>query len=71
MIIKDIINELQGRNPNEDIAISYWCKADAEATFGTMSSDTWDEVCDKFGDSSAEDISTILFTISLNTAVAQ
>jgi hypothetical protein len=36
-----------------------------------MSSDTWSEVCDKFGDSSSEDISTILFTISLDTAVAQ
>jgi hypothetical protein len=71
MRIKDIIKDLQGRDPNEDIAISYWCRADAEATFGTMSSDTWDEVCDKFGDSSAEDISTILFTISLDTAVAQ
>jgi hypothetical protein len=71
MRTKDIIKELQDRDPNEDIAISYWCKADAEATFGTMSSDTWSEVCDKFGDSSSEDISTILFTISLDTAVAQ
>lgn len=71
MRIKDIIKDLQGRDPGEDIAISYWCKADAEATFGTMSNDTWSEVCDKFGDSSAEDISTILFTISLDTAVAQ
>jgi len=71
MRIKDIIKDLQGRDPNEDIAISYWCKDDAEVTFGSMSSDAWSEVCDKFGDSSAEDISTILFTISLDTVVSQ
>ena len=71
MIIKDIIKDLQGRDPNEDIAISYWCKDDAEITFGTMSSDTWSEVCDRFGDNTAEDIRDILFAISLDTEVSQ
>ena len=71
MRIKAIIKDLQSRDPNEDIAISYWCKADVETTFSPMSRDTWSEVCDRFGDNTAEDIQAILFAISLDTVVAQ
>jgi len=66
MQIQQLLQDLQGRDPNEDIAISYWVRDDAETQFGTMNDDTWSEVCDRFGDHSAEDIDAILFAISLD-----
>ena len=66
MQIKNIIKDLQGRDPNEEIAISYWVRDDAETQFGPMNDDTWSEVCDRFGDHSAEDIDAILFAVSLD-----
>lgn len=66
MQIKYLIKDLQGRDPNEEIAISYWVREDAETQFGPMNDDTWGEVCDRFGDHSAEDIDAILFTVSLD-----
>lgn len=66
MQIKYLIQDLQGRDPNEEIAISYWVREDAEAQFGPLNDDTWIEVCDRFGDHSAEDIDAILFAVSLD-----
>lgn len=66
MQIKYLIKDLQGRDPNEEIAISYWVRDDAETQFGPMNDDTWSEVCDRFGDHSAEDIDAILFAVSLD-----
>jgi hypothetical protein len=66
MQIQQLLQDLQGRDPNEDIAISYWVRDDAETQFGPMNDDTWSEVCDRFGDHSAEDIDAILFAISLD-----
>jgi hypothetical protein len=66
MQIQQLLQDLQGRDPNEDIAISYWVRDDAETQFGPMDDDTWSEVCDRFGDHSAEDIDAILFAISLD-----
>jgi hypothetical protein len=67
MQIRDIIRDLAGRDPNEEIAVAYWVREDAQAQFGPMNDDTWSEVCDRFGDHSAEDIDAILFAISLDT----
>jgi hypothetical protein len=65
--IENIIKDLQGRDPNEEIAISYWVREDVATQFGTtLDDDTWSEVCDRFGDHSAEDIDAILFAISLD-----
>ena len=67
MQIKYLIQELQGRDPNEEIAISYWVREDVATQFDTtLNDDTWSEVCDRFGDHSAEDIQAILFMISLD-----
>jgi hypothetical protein len=66
MQIQQLLQDLQGRDPNEEIAISYWVRDDAETQFGPMNDDTWSEVCDRFGDHSAEDIDAILFAISLD-----
>ena len=66
MKIENIIKDLQGRDPNEEIAISYWVRDDAETQFGPMNDDTWSEICDRFGDHSAEDIDAILFAVSLD-----
>jgi hypothetical protein len=64
--IKNIIEDLKGRDPNEEIAISYWVRDEAETQFGPMDDDAWSEVCDRFGDHSAEDIQAILFMLSLD-----
>jgi hypothetical protein len=66
MQIQQLLQDLQGRDPNEEIAISYWVREDVAAHFGPMDDDTWSEVCDRFGDHSAEDIDAILFAISLD-----
>lgn len=67
MQIKYLIQELQGRDPNEEIAISYWVREDVATQFGTiLDDDTWSKICDRFGDHSAEDIQAILFMISLD-----
>jgi hypothetical protein len=64
--IKNIIEDLKGRDPNEEIAISYWVRDEAETQFGPMDDDTWSKVCNRFGDHSAEDIQAILFMLSLD-----
>jgi hypothetical protein len=65
--IKNIIEDLKGRDPNEEIAISYWVREDVQTQFSTtLDDDAWNEVCDRFGDHSAEDIDAILFAISLD-----
>jgi hypothetical protein len=66
MQIQQLLQDLQARDPNEEIAISYWVREDVAAHFGPMDDDTWSEVCDRFGDHSAEDIDAILFAISLD-----
>ena len=66
MKIKYLLQDLKGRDPEEDIAISYWTKADWETTNAALDEDTWSEICHRFGDNSAEDINAILFAISLD-----
>jgi hypothetical protein len=66
MQIQQLLQDLQGRDPNEEIAISYWVREDVATQFGPMNDDTWSEVCDRFGDHSAEDIDAILFMVSLD-----
>jgi hypothetical protein len=66
MQIQQLLQDLQGRDPNEEIAISYWVREDVATQFGPMNDDTWSEICDRFGDHSAEDIDAILFAISLD-----
>jgi hypothetical protein len=65
MQVKNIIKDLRNMNPDDEIAISYWVREDAETQFGAMDDDTWSEVCDKFGDGSADEVQAILFSISL------
>jgi predicted transcriptional regulator len=65
MKVKNLIAELKKLDLNEDIAVSYWTRPDAEDSAGSMTDDAWEQVCSKFGDNSSDEIRDILFAVDL------